>query len=373
MFTCKLSIPFSLGEIIWFQPEVIFFLCLLVSAVTILRWLQEDARATNTVWYTMMPIFFCCIHQMMYFGMCLANPMLGGAAPPETMRGEIGVAPPRRNLTLRRQEVRRALRGTNVIRLDTNWIMRRKRLVENVATMPEPPNIEGEKCSICLEPFNTDPEDINIGYLHKCGHIFHFDCVWRWIDERLKCPLCREGVRMTKDDMSLLSLSELRDLFRTSRVRTTSDAKSLKSVRSSSAACRVSFLPSGSDEENNTHDGEFNYSYEDIDREITRIFAVALPDIYPDNLTDEEDFPYVRDSCTLCMKSYRNTSVDIGYILPCMHFFHLNCIASWINQYNVCPHCPLGRRLLDDDDVYVMTLRDLLISLDDIKPWENDQ
>ncbi|XP_022762435.1 RING-H2 finger protein ATL18-like [Durio zibethinus] len=46
-----------------------------------------------------------------------------------------------------------------------------------------------EVCSICLVEF--EKEDV-VSQLHKCGHLFHMNCIEKWLDrDQFTCPLCR--------------------------------------------------------------------------------------------------------------------------------------------------------------------------------------
>ncbi|KAL5856311.1 hypothetical protein ACOSQ4_006113 [Xanthoceras sorbifolium] len=46
-----------------------------------------------------------------------------------------------------------------------------------------------EMCSICLMEF--DEEDV-VSRVSRCGHIFHMDCMERWLHcNHFTCPLCR--------------------------------------------------------------------------------------------------------------------------------------------------------------------------------------
>ncbi|KNA19834.1 hypothetical protein SOVF_057860 [Spinacia oleracea] len=46
-----------------------------------------------------------------------------------------------------------------------------------------------ESCAVCLYEFSNGEE---IRWLSNCNHIFHKDCVDRWIDlDHRTCPLCR--------------------------------------------------------------------------------------------------------------------------------------------------------------------------------------
>ena len=70
-------------------------------------------------------------------------------------------------------------------------------------------------CSICCEDYTgDDPSDVLIGLLKDCGHAYHFDCVWRWIDERRSCPLCRDTVAVNEDGMILLTLHDIEEAIK---------------------------------------------------------------------------------------------------------------------------------------------------------------
>ncbi|TQE09461.1 hypothetical protein C1H46_004954 [Malus baccata] len=46
-----------------------------------------------------------------------------------------------------------------------------------------------ETCSVCLVDFE---EDDLVSQLGKCGHVFHVDCIERWIESsHFSCPICR--------------------------------------------------------------------------------------------------------------------------------------------------------------------------------------
>lgn len=44
-------------------------------------------------------------------------------------------------------------------------------------------------CSICLEDFSEDKENIIL----ECKHIYHKDCIIEWINKDTSCPLCRSS------------------------------------------------------------------------------------------------------------------------------------------------------------------------------------
>ena len=52
-----------------------------------------------------------------------------------------------------------------------------------------------KKISICLDKFNDNDEIL----LTKCNHIFHKDCINKWIiDYNIKCPICKEKIANSK-------------------------------------------------------------------------------------------------------------------------------------------------------------------------------
>ncbi|CAA7041773.1 unnamed protein product [Microthlaspi erraticum] len=59
-----------------------------------------------------------------------------------------------------------------------------------------PPSMISETCAVCLGTFEDDDE---IRELRNCSHVFHRDCIDRWLDYECRgdednhrnCPLCR--------------------------------------------------------------------------------------------------------------------------------------------------------------------------------------
>jgi len=43
-----------------------------------------------------------------------------------------------------------------------------------------------DECLICFELLMD-----NLGYLASCGHVFHRDCIKKWMDKSVNCPKCR--------------------------------------------------------------------------------------------------------------------------------------------------------------------------------------
>jgi len=64
-------------------------------------------------------------------------------------------------------------------------------------------------CPICFEDYNGDPAEIFIGLIKSCGHYFHFDCIWPWLEVKGTCPLCRESATLKESDVTGIALRHL--------------------------------------------------------------------------------------------------------------------------------------------------------------------
>lgn len=47
-----------------------------------------------------------------------------------------------------------------------------------------------------------------IGLIKKCGHYFHFECIWEWLERKRDCPICRESCQLSETDLRGVSLSQ---------------------------------------------------------------------------------------------------------------------------------------------------------------------
>jgi hypothetical protein len=55
-----------------------------------------------------------------------------------------------------------------------------------------------DKCTICLSTYERD-EDVS--YLNTCDHLFHTNCITKWLLEfNHKCPICRTSSDPLKND-----------------------------------------------------------------------------------------------------------------------------------------------------------------------------
>ena len=48
-----------------------------------------------------------------------------------------------------------------------------------------------ESCSICLEEYIENEVLLKV---NKCNHVYHKNCIMKWMDESEICPLCRETI-----------------------------------------------------------------------------------------------------------------------------------------------------------------------------------
>ncbi len=48
-------------------------------------------------------------------------------------------------------------------------------------------NLKNETCSICKELYTENEEIVLLG----CNHKFHYNCINKWINDNISCPLCR--------------------------------------------------------------------------------------------------------------------------------------------------------------------------------------
>lgn len=71
--------------------------------------------------------------------------------------------------------------------------------VSTLTSFEATPAQRATACSICLEPFGTKP--LIAG---ACAHIFHADCVTRWLarDAHSSCPVCRLPFAATAAEVS---------------------------------------------------------------------------------------------------------------------------------------------------------------------------
>lgn len=67
-----------------------------------------------------------------------------------------------------------------------NKLMRRfDRLFRKTTSAPD------QTCTICLSDL------LNCRQLSSCGHLFHYKCLFQWVQNKLECPVCRVPIQIT--------------------------------------------------------------------------------------------------------------------------------------------------------------------------------
>lgn len=52
---------------------------------------------------------------------------------------------------------------------------------------------KSEECTVCLENFDSD----DTVFRSECSHVFHSQCIIKWIINKSSCPICRKHIIMT--------------------------------------------------------------------------------------------------------------------------------------------------------------------------------
>lgn len=60
-----------------------------------------------------------------------------------------------------------------------------------------------EECAVCQEPFGEEGAKV-----FPCGHFYHADCILKWLERQLTCPLCRRSFVAELGDTSSSSTSD---------------------------------------------------------------------------------------------------------------------------------------------------------------------
>lgn len=86
-----------------------------------------------------------------------------------------------------------------------------------------------------------------------------------------------------------------------------------------------------------TRQNETQLSVQEINRHTT-ISSYALTTLPREDENDEEGNAPIPDICAICRASFEEGDV-IRTLNNCNHYFHCNCIDSWIELRNSCPSC----------------------------------
>ncbi|KAK1354805.1 RING-type domain-containing protein [Heracleum sosnowskyi] len=49
-------------------------------------------------------------------------------------------------------------------------------------------------CTVCMEGFKSSSSGGGEGKIIPCGHVYHVDCIAKWLSLYSSCPLCRSTV-----------------------------------------------------------------------------------------------------------------------------------------------------------------------------------
>ncbi|XP_062164683.1 RING-H2 finger protein ATL58-like [Alnus glutinosa] len=65
------------------------------------------------------------------------------------------------------------------------------------------------QCSVCLGNYQADDR---VQEIPECGHIFHVDCIGRWLTSHTTCPLCRLSLLASTETTPELRLEPIHDV-----------------------------------------------------------------------------------------------------------------------------------------------------------------
>ena len=78
-------------------------------------------------------------------------------------------------------------------------------------------NSKEAQCLVCLAPLKNG-DQVSTSNNSECDHIFHYECIYQWLQQNTECPLCRSQFLLLslKDktdqaNASSASLTELDD------------------------------------------------------------------------------------------------------------------------------------------------------------------
>lgn len=57
-------------------------------------------------------------------------------------------------------------------------------------------NEKFNECAVCLDNFKIDEECVSIP---NCLHLFHYECIKKWLHDKRTCPNCRCDIKVLLD------------------------------------------------------------------------------------------------------------------------------------------------------------------------------
>lgn len=91
------------------------------------------------------------------------------------------------------------------------------KMSEEYCKKDEKGNFEFPSCSVCLTEVNKDEETI----LVPCGHMFHAQCIIKWLEMHNTCPVCR--YELPTDDADYNKLKQERNNLSRNEINNNSD------------------------------------------------------------------------------------------------------------------------------------------------------
>lgn len=194
-------------------------------------------------------------------------------------------------------------------------------------------------CPICWDEFKGGEDDIILGVIKSCGHYFHLNCIFTWLDNNNTCPICRGNAELSESAIRAISYFDLKRVIgpprnnnKISIISTSSSAKSAKNKSHGRSFRNLAFMRSS----------------ETVDEDIAG------------NMADGTG------RCGICHDRYEDNPqfMVVGYLPRCAHYYHFRCIWNHVMRHNPCPMCLESGSLPPDDtavlEVYMALLSDVM-------------
>ncbi|XP_020217812.1 E3 ubiquitin-protein ligase ATL4 [Cajanus cajan] len=81
---------------------------------------------------------------------------------------------------------------------DVRMVPASKEAIESLKAFTDSSFLKTEKCNICMERFQDDVNSLSCLSM-PCNHVFHSDCIVKWLQTSHMCPLCRYPMPIAKD------------------------------------------------------------------------------------------------------------------------------------------------------------------------------